>query len=239
MRFRDVYPEFPTGELSDFEGPDFLVRSHSPILGVEVTRLFRDPVAGSPPRQLLESRSRKFVAEAERAYRGLDARPLTVSVHLNHHWHPRKVERRAAAQFLAELVHSLDLSIGGAARIAFPDERFRPHRGAFHAILVHWFAVSTDGFWAAPDADFIGAVTPEMLQRVLDKKNKRVADYRVHAPLLWLLIVVDGAVLSSAMEVGLEVADHRYNVGFDRAFLFDSFNGGYWRLDAPGCNVAA
>ena len=32
-------------------------------------------------------------------------------------------------------------------------------------------------------------------QRVLDKKNKRVADYRVHAPLLWLLIVVDGAVL--------------------------------------------
>ena len=238
-RFRDVYPDFPRGDLLDFEGPDFLVRSNVPILGVEVTRMFKDPAPGSPPKQLLESRSRTFVAEAERAFRALDSRPLTVSVHLNHNWHPKKVERRAAAQFLAELLHALDLHVGGAARIAFPDERLRPHRRAFHAILVHWFEVSTDGFWAVPDADFIGAVTPEMVQRVLDRKNKLVDGYRLHAPLLWLLVVVDGAVLSSAMEVGPEVAAHRYNLGFDRAFLFDSFIGAFWRLDAPQCNVAA
>jgi hypothetical protein len=102
MQFREIYPDFPVGELADGEGPDFIVRGAERVVGIEHTDFMSGQgtrrKGGSAERKLEEIRD-LIVLRAQAAYEAEHATPLRAWCH----WFPgvpiarREVNRLAAA----------------------------------------------------------------------------------------------------------------------------------------------
>src|SRR6202021_1193596 len=63
--FRKNFPVFPCGDICPDERPDFLIKSPGRVIGVEVTKYFRDMAnAAQTPLQKREAVRRKIMDEA-------------------------------------------------------------------------------------------------------------------------------------------------------------------------------
>jgi len=86
------------------------------------------------------------------------------------------------------------------------------------------------GFWNAPNSGWLPDCSSEQIQAVIDKKNKRVIDYRQHCTSIWLVIVIDGFRISSSFNLPRKIRNHHYRSDFDRTFLLNNVMPNSFRL---------
>jgi hypothetical protein len=216
--FKAAWAEFPPGTIRESETPDFLVSSERAIVGIEVTRLFRETVPPKAPLQIRESVLQNIVQTAKQIHIDNRQPPVCVSAFFSPHHDFRKRDILENAKSLAEIVARNLPEIGereeefdGTNRHYFPE--------TIHHVIVRRYPEIQENFWSAPEAAFCPKSGAELLQAAIKRKEGTYERCRSQCDQAWLLLVADAGRLSSIVSLTDAALRHVYVSRFDRAFL--------------------
>jgi hypothetical protein len=219
--FAKTLKDFPAGCILKSENPDFLISADErPIIGIELTRMFRTPVQGEPPLREQESLREQIKYSAKARYVDLAQPPISVGVLFNNRVVLRRRDVKRVAQMLADVAIRLMPDPGeqrtekynSINRNYFPEEvdtivvgrPERLHRSA-------WHIASAEDLRPLSMSDIQGRITA---------KNARVSDYLKKCDRIWLVLCTGGSGLSSYLELSDEASQARYHGQFTRVFIY-------------------
>jgi hypothetical protein len=215
-KFKESFSDFPQGNISPDERPDFFVKAPNEIVGIEITGFYREPSSSTQhPLQQRESVRHKIITLAKSIYDNKGLPSVYVNVHFDLNFHCRKSEVQPIAERLAELAEQ-SLSNPKDEKI------WRVYDIQLKGILLLFVKKMklAKSYWSAPLASFVPTVNPQQIQDILDEKNTRCEDYRKKCDKIWLIIVMDRFEASSFSMIQETTLKHQYTHGFDSAFLF-------------------
>lgn len=201
---------FPPGRLEPHENPDFLLHTDRGKIGIEVTELCRQEPRAEAGRLAKVPEKAKAIYECRP-----DAQPVDVNVWF---WRAEAVSFAELKNSLADFVYANRVNVGKGYYKDLPP--------GFNHIGI-WKPQVPEGLWHAGRA-FDTVVAPrELLENRIAGKNLRVADYRVSAPEVWLLIINDqflgpGEVFARPDHL----AAWKFAFDFDKVLLFSREPGG-------------
>jgi hypothetical protein len=75
--------------------------------------------------------------------------------------------------------------------------------------------------WGMTNAAWVGWTDHRLIQATLDRKEPILAGYESKLVSFWILIVCDGNVGSSLVDLHKEISEERYESSFDRGFVLN------------------
>lgn len=219
--FRQAYPEFPDGDIEEFEHPDFLIHSATGTIGIElVDYVSGHSRAGSAERMQEELRDR-IVGQAQTAFESDHDEIVWVTFF----WYPgvqfTKSSPRQLGPVIAEWVaRALPQTIPGKSSIERDDLEGSVLEYKLVCADIRREASLERSYWTNAEAGFLGS-QPEELQAVITSKDSKFSEYRRACDEVWLLVVADGRHISSTFSPEEETLAHAYHSPFDRVFFFD------------------
>jgi len=205
----------PSGDIVDFEKPDFTIASPDGLLGVETTELLRKDNQGPFQPVAEESFHKQVVRLAEEYHRESGASAVRVSVFFSNDW---TTTRRAddVARSLFEFVESKDqraaLPATFSRRDALPE--------GFDSITI----CPPNGSWSSGESG--GALlTYTQLADAIRSKESLLPTYRdnLREASIWLLFYISVTVARSvALPVGVD--KWTFESSFDKILLFSALD---------------
>jgi hypothetical protein len=225
-RFRENFADFPEGEGVSFEHPDFLIKTQSRRIGIELTEYHvQEPDEGwGSPMRAREGTEDMVLRTASRLYQSKGLPPVAVHVL----WHPHQALRSRSipelAADLANLVleHLPEPGHEAAIRRSHPAWRSLPQEVT--SLSVDRRINFSKNSWTSVRGAFVPTLTPSELQKIMRGKEAKVPTYRRQCREVWLLIVARGFEPSTHVDIGSEVESYRYESGFDRVFFLHHAN---------------
>jgi len=194
---------FPKGELVPHEKPDFLLKTASGTIGIEVTTLCREG-----PRRT-SRRLEKVLERAKGSYTRFGAEPVDVSVAFAPQ--AENADHRKLTKSLVDFVHAHRKSRGSFRR-DLPE-------GLCH-IGIHTPREPT-GRWYSGRGFVTAVASKELLESRVAEKNKSVPEYRRSASDVWLLIINDQFLGPGEVQVRSEdLAEWEFSFDFGKVLLF-------------------
>ena len=193
-------------------------------IGIEITEYsLGQSKEGSRSRQI-ESVHRKIVREAQHNYESQIKHCLQVSVLWANVDCPTKREEKVLAQSIAQLVLSRTCQNQNICRVDW--EQFDNLTLQKFVAEISIYLVGNEGAscWAST-ASIWAWEAHKRLQIALDQKESKVWQYRRFCSEIWLLIVANGAWLSSRYFHDPTLEDMKFHSSFDRAFILDGASG--------------
>lgn len=227
-RFRIVSDLVTQAEIEPHEVPDFIIRTPSGILGIEVTNYYIPTPANGRPRQEQESLRSQVLEKAKALHAEFLNKPFRVSVFFNCYSPIRKSQVSDIARRLAALVSNHRPSLWERIDVQWEDGLSTLPELA--ALAITGYPDDMNSEWVAPDANYLPNVTTEEIQRIVDDKTNRSSDYPREVASKWLLIVLDGFAMSSTAKITPELIAHPFKGKFERLFLFENFGSRYHEL---------
>jgi hypothetical protein len=216
-KFKEIFPDFPKGQIVLDESPDFLVKTSCEIVGIEITGFYRQTSSSTnPPLQQRQSVRHKIVALAKSNYDQSGLPSVFVGVHFNLNFHCPKSEIQMISERLVNLAEK-SLSNSVEEKIWRRDDIQLKGIDLLSVKKVNYL---TKSHWSVPLASFVPTVDPQQIQDILDDKSVLWSEYRKKCDKIWLVIVMnrfDPASFSMISEAALE---NEYSYNFDSAFLF-------------------
>ena len=207
-------------EFDQAEAPDFQTRHKvgdgKSALGIELTRLYDDSTSLDMKTSGTQSTT---CALAQKIASNHESSGLRVFVNFRPHV---KLKPREHAKKLAELVQEHAATLKRNERTTI----FSDSDNDIYVSLNIWRSDQNQkARWQARVAGHSPRLTSEMIQRCLDKKNKKHAEYTSRAASNWLIIIATGEELPSFFgDTPKSVFEEPYKTSFDRVFYFDSFH---------------
>jgi hypothetical protein len=224
-----VCPDLPQESPALSEAPDFLFHTSSKRLGVEVTDFVRRLNDSSLTLRTIES-LHAMVANAARAkFESKHRIPLWTGLHWDSRFKFRKKDVDGIASQLTALIES-DIPPTAHEGTTFDWESHGdlPIFEAIHRVSVRRLKDRATGVWAAIDAGFIGGNMAD-IQAVVDLKEPKIRSYLSRCDEVWLLIVADGARISSTLDLESEPGSE-VRTQFARVLLYDGDSNTVSRL---------
>lgn len=209
----------PAGEIRDSESPDFLIKTDSGILGIEVTQLFQPKATDQFSRRHAESFHQKVIHRASELYQKASSGPVDILVY-----------------FLEDRL-KFDLDTMARSLTAFVQDNYR----ADQEIETHFYYDKCNNF---PEGIFLIRIAPpldgatniwrtgesgktlrleyEFLAAEIQRKNVQVSRYRTKANYVWLLMVASLFPLSGSFSVPREVEKWNFSFDFDKVLLLSA-----------------
>jgi hypothetical protein len=195
--------------------PDFILNVDGLRLGLEITEivtpLYREQEA-------LRSRMLRLASDLW-IQGGLP--PLRASVYFNNQHPLRRSDMLPVAQLLVAAAQ-LGLPVEGEMRrieAGIGNGRHLPNQVL--SIGLACLPAKLRTHWVPSDSGFVPALTPEQLQKEIDRKERQRHDYSQDIEQCWLLLCVDGFCLSSMFDLDPACDDYPFTSGFDRVGCFD------------------
>lgn len=220
---RPIYPDFPEGNVTDSECPDFLIRQEYKTIGIEVTDFIRGQGAGGSPQRedekLWDMVASKARAEYEQTsdvpvdirFLGGLRRTLTFPI-------VQKLASETAQLVLQHIPRGLFESI------ELTNEEMEGTALSEFISRVRILRVRNKGqaLWASIRAGWTGAI-PNEIQSLVSMKDVKVQDYLKNCDEVWLVIVAeaDALYISSHITSHENLARHTFTCQFNRALLYD------------------
>jgi len=204
---------FPHGDLVPYEIPDFLLRTESETLGIEMTELCRkEPRAES-------GRLSKVPAQAKAIYEGmLNAQIVNVSAIFSRH--AEDIKFNELTRSLADFVYRNRNRRGSD----FYQRKDLP-KGYSHVGIHDPHTLA--GQWRAPRAFEVILDPKELIESRIAEKNNRLPEYRLATARTWLLIVNDQFLGPGQVYVRPErLAEWKFAFDFEKVLLFVREAGG-------------
>ncbi len=229
LQFKEVFNDFPVGEIVSSESPDFIVNTGSDKIGVEVTKIFKSPRSGEPPVQAIEATCRKIAASASKICEEKKIPPLTVSLHFVRKQQILDIRRDQLSQQIADFVcNNIPLQNAYRSFHARFDGSFFPEH--IHAITIGRFSALTKHHFNVPSADWAQKDFSAEIQQAINSKNQKLINFNNSCSEHWLLVVSDGSGPSSFFDLSGGTRDVLYESQFDRNFFMEAFSRIYWEL---------
>ncbi len=224
MRFRAAIQDFPVGRVDPTEEPDFLVIGPDSVVGIELTELHRDSVAGAIPQQASEAMRKRVVARAQEIYVAGGHPPARVTLYLDDTIH---VERQDVERFAVMLCDvaiqnlplpnaSSQVSIGMPGSSAFPP--------ILCSVTVHRLDVITRTHFNNPGGTWVAPIEVTDVERALASKEEKCATYRKRCDVVWLLVNAEIESMSTWFDPDSGVLAAPYKTSFDRVFVMFHFS---------------
>jgi hypothetical protein len=208
------------------EAPDFAIHLDDREIGVEVTEVFSECM--QPRLRAHESLCQRVVTSARKRYENAGGAPLHTSISFSHRIDLETIHRETVAEAVAqELLRSPlpsgqytlwrnDFKNPNRAPIAFINAL-----GVSQREFAHW-TVSAGG-WLAP-------LSKELLQNMVQRKERQLETYRKRYREVWLLIASEGTTPSQFFDIDALTEPSSIQTQFDRTYFLESFSGRAIRL---------
>lgn len=202
---------FPVGELIPHERPDFLLHSKNGLLGIEITVLCREEARAT---------AGKLAKVPNKALLNYSLLPnaVAVDVSVGFSQQARYIKFNDLKNSLVEFVYQ---------HCPQPDQGYISNLpSGFNSIEI-LSPVETEGRWWGTLALDTSHATKKLLENRIAKKNQPLADYKLSAPKVWLLIVNDYFLGAGEVYVNPKsVQDWRFYFDFEKVLLFLRQPGG-------------
>lgn len=238
-RFKSFISDFPSGNIESTEEPDFLVRSDSRVVGIELTDLHQHVAPGQVPQQASEAMRHRVVARAQEIYTSGAHPPVLASFHLDDRIHIKKPEVEALAMSLAQLVIENIPSPNSSSEVPSDWDDMREIPSILFKLSVHRLDVVTKTSFSAPGATWVGTISRSDIERALASKDPKYAAYRARCGEAWLVINSNIETMSTWFEIDLDKLDEPFATNFDRVFLVQHFGGQAHELQVSAINSQA
>ena len=220
-RFRTASGLLPNAEAEPHEVPDFLIRTPSEIVGLEITKYYIPIARNARPRQEQESLRRQVLSKASALHAASASGLIRVSAHFNGYVPIRKTQISDLAKKIVSVVLNYRLSPWERVEVQWEDGLTTLPELA--ALSISGYPSDMKSEWVGPDANYLPNVTQEEIQKIVNGKTARIPRYAKEVALKWLLIVMDGFAMSSTAQVTPELIAHQFQGKFSRLFLFEVF----------------
>jgi hypothetical protein len=206
--------------LINNEAPDFILKSQSHVICLEVTELFRTYEEGKPPRQAIENKRERIITLASSIWNQHHYPNLEISVSFPLSDSYPKTDILHLANQLVDIV-SRNIPPTKSYNIIDAETEGNDFPEDIESISVWNLPIYNQCSWSASDVSLIPSIDKSLIQSSISKKQN--ADYRVgKSSETWLLIVADGARLSSNFDFPQFILEETYTTSFDKVYLFDT-----------------
>jgi len=229
-RFLEVFPNAPVGSVAKKIHPDFVITNGNTSIGLELTQLFRtNKNSNYQPRQV-EAFREQIVGSAKKSYVNKTNVPLDVSVLFS------EVPLTNEAAIAQKLINTIETLASGNEpwRVVSRDDIDMPNELSLIKIIKR--ASHQGCSWNVTQTGWLPNIDELTIQAVISKKNKKLAQYKVCAKEIWLLLVMDQLYLSSSFNIPESVTQHIYASVFDKTVLFSCIDKRYWALKTTTLN---
>jgi hypothetical protein len=215
-----VYPELPPGSPVPSESPDFLFRTDSRLLGIELTDYIRRLENSSLTLRTIDSLHKMVAQHAKAKFESKHAISLWTALHWNDRFKFAKKDVGTIASQLTALIETDIPPVAyGGTTFDWESHEDLPIFDAIHRVSVRRLRDSATGVWAAVEAGFTGAGIAD-IQSVVDAKEPKIKSYLLRCDEVWLLIVADGTHISSSLDIEFEPSS-TINTQFARVLLYN------------------
>ncbi len=231
-RFLAAVPDCPSSPVGEGEAPDFVVGVGQESIGLEFTvfESARLPNAPHPTEQ--DGLRWRVVGMAERLHGQAGGPPLYVRVRFR--------ERAPLSKRLTTDVARKLQSAIGAIQLpgTFSDGDVEIDGQSLPAQIVSVsIRASLDGqdkLWNPTFGSWVRTASPTDVEAVIQRKVPKLANYRLKAPRVWLVIVNDLFASGDAVELGDEGVNALYDYPFDRVYWLAESGDRAWHLAKHG-----
>lgn len=215
-------PDLEIALVEERESPDFIVTSGSRRVAIEHTRFSLGVEDGYPnPHEQAGLRAR-IVALAFRQYEREGGTPLYLEVEFAEYPPLSKQEVPRLAQGLAQLVTGLRGLLIHYQKQAYPGgHEYLPEIAAIRGQA----CPSSEASWLTAGQSWPARVGEASIQRVIAKKEKRLAAYREICPEVWLLMVFEYEPGRFQVKPPADTDLYSVATGFNRVFCLDPVTG--------------
>ena len=218
-RFQDNFPDFPTGQLSYEDRPDFIVFGNKNV-GIEITQIFRDQrsTRGSKLRAI-ENRHRQLGENIIEALNEMAFHSLVLTIDTANHADLTRVDVRQVANACLPHVINHAAQLNNLERCSIINYGQLPEE--IDQLNLFLNTELTESQFIESGGTALPNLTTEDIQFVLAKKNKELAGYK-NCDEYWLIIKEGSFIADSFGDI--HVNSDLLDSHFDRVFLIRQSN---------------
>lgn len=224
----------PAKILEECEAPDFLLEFEDRRVGLEVTEVFIEDDGGPIKPKVAESIVDEIVTRARRRYEERGGKPLYVSFGFSRNANMPQLNRREAAEAIADFLLALDPPVDKPVNWERRAHRLDQLPLQLLSMRILAVPVATMAHWSTPRGGWVAPLTASFLQPSIDEKSKKIARYQGAVHDVWLLLAIEGRAPSQFFEPSPEIPTVASS--FNRTYLLWLFSGKVYLL--PSTNVA-
>lgn len=212
--FRRLLKDFPHGEVSHSDKPDFLIQHEGEVIGVEHTQLTK-PTSSKRPALLESEASVDELLRVARQHAEISGvPPLWVSLAcIGAPAIPKGQQRVELARSLMRLVRANVPSEGKSIRLEVDDIP------GVDGVYIDRNNLVTEHHWYAGRGGWVMTRCVDLLQNAISQKRQGIDEYLKRCSRCWLLLVADGGRPSSAIRPDDASQAHVYASAFERTFF--------------------
>lgn len=218
---KNLYPNFPDGEVIPSESPDFLINCHNKIIGIELTRYYKKQDNNTINDRNIEDYEWEICKRGLKFFQKINKSHVAVQSSWNIKNKLQNKKINTLAQALAEVVNkSIFESNDNHISLNSRHLRNTPLEGYCRSIYIQKSIKIS--FWAPIRAAFIGLAVKQ-IQETISKKEPNLNRYLSKCEEIWLIIVCEGYHLSSMVSIDDddETLLFSYKTNFDCLLLYD------------------
>jgi len=236
-RFRACCELCPPGSAHLGDGPDCLIATPTGELGIEVTRIPREPEETRKARELIERHGELLINRAENLYATDGGPPVTVLVSADAQLPVPQRNIEGVATWLAGQVSTVGMVAGQGLYLRRPVRPGSTWPEGIAALTVLRNRSDNGSNWSLTSELQPTPLRAEDVQHALDAMDAGFSGYRRCSSGVWLLAVVDGdddgdrdracidggerAPTAALADLSPVIARHPYRSSYDRVFLLD------------------
>lgn len=220
-----IFPDFPSGTINDSERPDFLISSHSYVIGVEIVDYMRGQNSGESINRRNERLWQEVANTAKQEFELHHSEPLMIHFIWHSHRYPRKADVKRLATSASSIISQfIPQSLFERIRVSLDEIENTPLEEFVHSLHICRVRNDQQALWSFVNSDFV-SLTVNEIQDLITSKNSKATDYLLKCDKAWLLIVADGRYISSNADVSEAVKQNTYSSSFERVLFYDRLNG--------------
>ncbi|NII74191.1 hypothetical protein FHW84_002776 [Dyella sp. SG562] len=203
----------------DLEAPDLVMTLDGKQIGVEVTEIQK-----SDEERAVRSPKEDILRKARKLYDAGGGRPLSATFSFQHGVDLRRGINRQVlavqlARFLTDHAPTTPITLSTFVGSELPDE-LRPWLSA-----VRFWTTNSPGIWQIAEAGWVAALTPAILQPVVDAKATLLPNYRLRGfDAYWLLICAHPSNPACRFDPCPGFDGAAVRSPFDRTFFYDCWH---------------
>lgn len=222
LAFKEAHLRFPEGDIPREDRnskPDFRVVSPERVIGIEHTEIYHEQGGRGIPLQARGTYMERITRIAQEIYQSRDNPPVSVWPHFTTNARLGVGNVDNLAEELAEIVEHNLPEKNSSVELKQSWSSSDPLPRQFSAIQILRYG---DGQppWFPPMVGAEPEVPTSYIQKRVQDKNAKVAEYRGRCDEVWLLMVIDGSRPSTFLDVAGGALSSVYESRFDRTYLF-------------------
>lgn len=222
MHFKDIFPDFPDGDICIGEKPDFIVHNKDCLktIGIEHTQIFKPDQSSKTTLKAQDELGKKIAQKARCLYLENHNLPLMVAISPMPDIEIKKSDIEEIAKKVVNVIESTNIKVSETICLhptannsnIFPKEIGR--------LYISTPKNQKEGLWKWSGSGWYIELSPKLIQDEIGKKEDKLAIYKLKCEIEWLLLVADDSRNPSFLDISDSSIKHIYKTKFDRVFIF-------------------